>query len=153
GEFKSPLLLVLLSTLPTPHSLSDGLESVQTRPILCVRSLRPAPETALTQSGGFLFPWLVMKIERVFAAFINHQHQFVIVTGFGFTAFDLCGEVGRGDFALQHSHVSHLRPGKVHRIAGGVHTVGEMYAHPVVHADVVVRISNADTPGFDWTLK
>jgi hypothetical protein len=85
--------------------LSDRPEPIQSRPILGVRPLRPAPEAALAQIGAFFVLQLAMQVGRVFAALVYHQHQLVVVTGFRLAALDLRCEVGRGDLDLQHGHV------------------------------------------------
>src|SRR5262249_58766831 len=69
--------------------LIDRPERMQSRPIPRVRPLRPAPEAALAQIRFFIIPKLMMEVDRASAAFVNHQHQFVIVTGFRLTALDL----------------------------------------------------------------
>src|SRR5262245_19192367 len=101
---------------------------------------RPTPETALPDYRLTFFPELVMKVDRILPAFVYHQRHLMIVSCFGPPPLDFSGDVGRCDFTLEHSHMSHLRPRKTNRVSDGIKSLCPRRAHIVVHTNVALTV-------------
>src|ERR1041384_1190266 len=111
-------------------------------PIPLLDAFRPTPKTILSNSGGLVGPKIFVQIESVAFRLVNHEPHFMRVLRGGFGPCNFRSQVCRSNFALTHSHVTHLRSAEAYAISHSVNSFVTPHAH--VRIDVYVPIGTCD---------